>query len=92
MKSLSHQMLDFCRSKPADEEYDFLDNCGGALFQFLSNAGYPVAGVSGYGVWVDAEGNRHQPGIDPEGDLLSDEPTTFGALASRLEAALGGRE
>lgn len=65
--------LEFCRSKPADEEYDMTDSAVCALAQF----GFP--GVD--------EFVRPEAGIPPEvySATVWCDPYTFGALADRLE-------
>jgi hypothetical protein len=75
-QSFTHQFLAFCRSKPADEEYDNGDAGMCALAQF----GYPGANLS----TIEAQGIPREvywaAGLQ--------EPATFGALTTRLEAAL----
>lgn len=91
MKSMAHQFLDFCRSKPADEAYSFISNENCALAQFLKAAGYPVESVGG-SFWRDTRDVVHD--LPPPlywSDLgygVLCECRTFGALADRLEAAL----
>lgn len=92
MQSLAHQFLTFCRSKPADEKYNYGLNCGCAYFQFLESAGYPVKRVGGWD-WTDVDGKDHPI---PEPLLRTNEQgesplvfgDTFGGLADRLEAHL----
>jgi len=91
MQSLSHQFLTFCRSKPADEVYNYFNTEGCALYQFLTEAGYPVSGVGGVYWREGALGTnscvRHYL---PDGMpiAISMRPHTFSALADRLEALL----
>ncbi len=82
MKSLTQQFTDWVNTKPADEPYNWYAICGCALFQFYDAHGYPIAHV-GSGTWVDHGGNGHAvpAGL---GDLCSQQPHTFGGLASRL--------
>ena len=80
MQSLSHQFLTFCRSKPADEAYNFYalsyNSKGCAVTQFTATLGHKA----GSDLWC----NLH----DRVEDLVVNRPWTFGALADRLEAAL----
>jgi len=77
MRSLSHQFLDFCRSKPADEEYKYTDPSACAFYQFAIANGIPnpVRYSSGLPALIE--------------QVVNHDDETFGALASRLEAALG---
>lgn len=89
MQSLTKQFEAFCRSKPADEEYDFGNPSGCALFHFLSDAGFPVRSVDS-GAWFDKDLGRHalprllQGAIDGGPGLVTSTPWTYGALADRL--------
>jgi hypothetical protein len=94
MKSLAHQFLDFCRSKPADEEYEYTDNNGCAFAQFLIAAGYSNKPDVAFDSWTDIDGRERpmQPLIEKavvkcDGGLPN-WGRTFGALATRLEQAL----
>lgn len=93
MQSIEHQALAFFRSKPADKEYIYTDFSGCAIFQFLEDGGYPVRSVLS-GNWTDNAGRTHElPHVlrgmlDGGPGLVSANPTTFGALADRLEKAL----
>lgn len=78
MQSLAHQFLEFCRSKPADEEYDYWDTRNCAVQQFVQQGlGYEADSVRAYGHVAHA--SRH---------LAIPQPWTFGALATRLASAL----
>ena len=79
MQSLTHQFLTFCRSKPADEEYCFVNSDICALAQFGQFAGIKELVGSDGTAWF----KKHQAIYD----VVSQE-TTFGALADRLEAHL----
>lgn len=84
MKSLSHQFLDFCRSKPADEEYDYLRSSVCAFYQFAVANGIPdpVRSSYSYGLFNGPEIPAALNGA------IRVRPWTYGALASRLEAEL----
>lgn len=86
MQDLANQFLTFCRSKPADEGYDYSDTDSCALCQFLRMAGYPVFTVGGT-FWFDDNHVKH-PIPEPLRGLLHDGERNFSALADRLEAAL----
>jgi len=76
----------FVASKPADEEYDYCDNQGCPIFQFLIASGEAVNSV-GPTRWHDEDGIAHDiPGgaLGPLGDALVTDPKTFGALRARL--------
>ncbi len=94
MQSLSHQFLTFCRSKPRDEEYNYLSINECAFCQFLRATGFPVKHV-GPEEWTDTSGLKHQfdPAIEQAlGNFKCGEPNngrTFGALADRLSERLG---
>lgn len=78
MLSLKDQFIAFCRSKPADEGYDFDDVSRCACGQFFDFMG------------LDWGGNAFDLRMKMErdyGQILLAEPTSFGALASRLEKA-----
>ena len=89
MQSLAKQFEAFCRSKPADEEYDYGDVRGCAIFQFLEAAGYPLRSVGDY-YWRDTGGTEHalpslmRSKLAGGPGLVSAFPWTFGALADRL--------
>lgn len=79
MKSLAHQFLDFCRSKPAEEAYPFWHAERCAVGQFIASRGLNVFEGEGWDIF-----DRLHDGTGTVGD----EPWTFGALADRLEKAL----
>jgi hypothetical protein len=87
MESLTHQFLAWCRSKPADEEYDYTKSRGCAFYQFLVAGKFPVQCVIPNG-WFDQDGNEHpitpviQVALRPLGGDYCD---SFGALADRVE-------
>lgn len=87
MQSLTHQFLAFCRSKPADEGYNFADTCGCAFGQFLSATGICETPYVGGFTWGNAPGDKHPLPSAVAGALVG-YPWTFGALTTRLEAAL----
>jgi hypothetical protein len=70
--SLTEEFLAFCRSKPAEEVYDFTDPEGCAVAQF----GYPGLPSSDIDAKFGAE----------FANTLASLPNTFGALTARLEA------
>lgn len=75
MQSIQQQFLTWCRSKPADEEYDFLKSDVCAFYQFAVAHGIPNP-------------DRRNAGEIPaclQWPLL-ERPWTFGALADRLES------
>jgi hypothetical protein len=82
MKSLAHQFLDFCRSKPAAEEYNYWSTNACAVSQFGNEIGYlPV------GRCLAASPEIH--GLhDRFAHTVYAKPQTFGALASRLATEL----
>ena len=71
------EFLDWVRTKPADEAYDYssLDNC--AISQFARYAGFELHGE---------ERNLFESGAGGMAACLK--PNTFGALATRLQALL----
>lgn len=86
MQSLTDQFLTFCRSKPADEGYDYIHNDECAFGLFLTASGYSERPMVASDGWRDNAGVDHPLPFDD--DILSEEPWTFGALADRLEAAI----
>lgn len=76
MKDLTHQFLDFCRSKPRDELYDYVEPSECAFAQFALDHGIPNH---------SRKSSELPAGID---DLVRGRPRTFGALADRLSGAL----
>ena len=82
MISLSAQFLAWCRSKPADEEYDFHDFYGCACAQF----GYDLGLVKDGQLYVESEAlhDLHER----FGLCLFTQPWTFSALADRVERQL----
>lgn len=84
MQSLNHQFLDFCRSKPRDEKFDYADKVNCAWGQFCNAAGIP---------WDDdfppSSIDRIINPLD-DVDFILDEDcmATFGALADKLDKAL----
>lgn len=88
--TLAHEFLDFCRSKPADEEYHYCATGSCAFAQFLIATGRATEPCVGSDDWFD-EADRPSGDHDIPRELvtpLSRVPETFGALADRLEAAL----
>ena len=91
MKSFDQQVADWARTKPADGAYDYHQPCGCALYQFLTDFGYPVQSVSGFH-WTDTSGKIHW--LNEKRHLehtkasraVFDRPWTFGALADRLSS------
>ena len=83
MKSLEGQFLDFCRSKPADEAYDYCDSTVCALAQFASFAGIRELVGAGGTSWLNEHPRLHEAVCPMEGEG----EWTFGALTARLEAA-----
>lgn len=74
----------FCRSK-GDKAFDYYDNCGCALAQFLKGD-HPDVSVGGavYSLTGEvADDIEMAPGVRK---ALVSEPSTFPALADRLEA------
>lgn len=91
MRSLSHQFLDFCRSKPADEEFDPTESSECAFYQFADANGIPDPDRDALDIpeviWqaiVDCVQTRRRPGKF----FAREDKYTFGALADRLEAEL----
>lgn len=83
---------DFCRSKPADEEYDYFDthgdNGGCPAFQYLSHLGLSVHSVSS-GQWFERSlfGRKKAHELPPAMQAtLHRLPHTWAALADRLAA------
>lgn len=93
---MTHQFLDWLRSKPADEEYGYwCDQC--AIGQFLVENGYATKPEMCREVWIEqvagtAFGQEHPipvlMDVASRGDTSVCEPHTFGAAASRLEKLL----
>lgn len=79
---------DWLGTMPADEEYDYMDNHGCAIFCYLRARGMPVSSVDGYG-WHDTNDMAHCP---PEFHALDRAVVlgsrTFGAAHKRALAAL----
>lgn len=90
MKDMTHQFLDWLRSKPADESYDYEDCTGCAFTQFLIASGYASEPSCSAGIWRDkAKGEKIGAHTVPfDDDVLVCWPWTFGAAADRLERAL----
>lgn len=85
MKNLEHQCLDYWRSKPADEEYYWLDSQVCALGQFFDASGLGIARATGF---LDAHGKwQPYPYALAQAAYFSG-VKTFGAAADRLEALL----
>lgn len=90
MKDMAHQFLDFCKAKPAGEEYDYYDTRNCALCQLARDV-YGIRNPrAGGSYWLDEKdpsgAEHHLP--DKAELVVARYPRTFGALASRLEAAL----
>jgi hypothetical protein len=86
-------VLQWARTKPADEVYNF-GSCGNCAFaQFLIASGHaqqPVVGgrIADKGlVWFDGKGGTHYAPTEI-GEAVVGLPRNFGALADRLEALL----
>jgi hypothetical protein len=101
LQDLTSQFLAFCRSKPADEEYDYVEPWGCAFAQFANAQGLSFDGV-GARHWDDLEGGRHELPIPIQTALTADRlelcerhglsaDHTFGALTARLEVILAER-
>lgn len=77
MKSLREQFVDWVRTKPANEEYDFTKSDLCAFAQFGEFMGVPaLVGPPGtQKIW--------EMGLE---DVLAGSPQTFGALAHRLSS------
>lgn len=82
-QSLSQQFLTWCRSKPADEEYDYVSHENCALAQFLKDAGYCEKPHCRGSYWIDDDGASHSI---PKKLIYALISPTFGALADRLES------
>lgn len=90
MQSLAHQFLTFCRSKPADEEYNYCSPAGCAFAQFLEHAGFAKEPGVDSTEWCDMSLPKpvEHPLPAHVDKCVIALPETFGALADRLEAAL----
>lgn len=82
----------FCRTK-GDEGYDYLDPWECACAQFLKASGRAAAPSTAGGFWVDRAIDRYARhplpnGLDGIGGALLEDPRTFSALATRLDALL----
>jgi hypothetical protein len=78
MNSLAHQFAAWCRSKPAEEEYDFHNSEACAFYQFA--VAHDIPDPARY------YSDLLQPCLPAElRDPLLTEPWTFGALADRVE-------
>lgn len=87
--ALVQAFLAWAKTKPADEEYSYMDNCGCAYAQFLIATDRAKAPNVGGSEWSDEEGDGR--GIPIPRALVNSLvrfPDAFGALASRVEAAL----
>lgn len=80
MQSLTQQFIAFCRSKPADEEYDFWDCEHCAVYQFL---GQSFGSISSQ-MYLRVSAATYE--------AAAYEPYTFGALTDRLEQSQPVRE
>lgn len=87
MKSIEHQFLDFCRSKPADEAFDLMDCQNCALAQFYHAHGYPISAALILS-WRDHDGVDHDVPYAVASAVGLTRPHTFGAVADALEAKL----
>lgn len=84
MKSFDQQVRDWAANKPADVEYNYMDNHNCALCQFLKEQGYeddPEVGGITWGRRGVLGGQRLSGTLE---QALVRLPNTFGALAERL--------
>lgn len=93
MKSFEYQLLDFLRSKPAEETYNFLSPRGCALGQFaasLGAAGLATGFVDRSGAIRDYSEQIYRTVAQDVEALEAGCPQdwTFGAAADRLENLL----
>jgi hypothetical protein len=64
----AQQFLDFARTKPAEEHYNYGDNDNCAFCQFLHAMGHPNANVGGWGYNLERKEPPH-PYADPIWDI-----------------------
>lgn len=88
--SFGYAVLEWARTKPADERYNYVSNCGCAVAQFLKDTGRCRDPMVLASAWYDrSDGytglHRLPLSVDYAASAL---PHTFGAFADRLEKAL----
>ena len=89
MKSFEHQCLDFWRSKPANETYDYTWSQTCAMARFISESG--LGEPSTFLRWRDNGGALHdypKAMKDAANGYCLEGGWTFGAAADRLERLL----
>lgn len=93
--SFTHAILEWARSKPADEAYDYCSPDSCAISQFLRDTGRAAKPMVALNRWDDWSSKSHFPlrhkfdtRIDDAAiDAGADFPDrTFGGFAKRLEA------
>jgi hypothetical protein len=79
-------VLEWARTKPADERYDYVSSCRCALAQFLIATRDPNARAFP-GSWIDGLGQDHplDSRIDDAAQGSCPNDRTFGKLVERLE-------
>lgn len=78
----TQDFLAWCKTKPADERYNYLNDQTCAFAQYLRARGINFRYVDGY-EWRDTSGHVHPIGEPLETLLVR--ASTFGALATRIE-------
>lgn len=77
MQSITDQFLAFCKSKKADEAYDYMDIQNCACGQFATSLG-----------WGGDEEDSLRTSVETRFSALAcTHPRTFGSLADRLSSA-----
>jgi hypothetical protein len=79
---------EFCESRPADEAYDYINPSRCPVAMFLRSNGYPSARVVP-AAWRESAATSDYHDFDQRiEDAVNIEPCAFGALSTRLRAAL----
>jgi len=87
-KPFAYAILDWARSKPADERYSYLDRCDCAIGQFLKETGRAHKPLVLGDTWQERDGGAVHS-FDARVDAAAnDDDETMGGFAKRLESAL----
>jgi len=84
----AEDFLAFCKSKPSEEAYDYVDDQRCALAQFLRSIGREDVSVGSHGFSDHTTGRDDQPIPDTIYRALRSLDNTFGELALRMEGEL----
>lgn len=86
--SFSHAILEWARSKPAGERYDYCSNGNCAIAQFLRETGRAKQPMVGFNDWCEGLWGVEHFFDRRIAEAAERRPETFGAFAARLESAL----